>query len=546
LNSPFFIGSGLYYSLETRLRYYIKANAIPRISYLLGVLAHTYYVSLQVDIFETAFASIFHLMASSKDLSHPQFISLLMEYYLKGGKLSLQSHFPQLSQALPRVDVDSTEVYGSTMKQLLPLEAMVKIEEQPFAVTYLHFANSFEQQSLGSLLLFKAAINPNQFSIPSFEFFLEKRYKLVSSLAIKCYNLPTLFRFIGSQRLNAKKANEKIKKLEVAHRLLLEMLDGIEVEVDNTRANQESKTKQDHGSSDMGLKADIFQTRLTTLERNDYCESFVLLQILLALSKSGVGEIYVSSMISVVLNAAVKELWLFTEGRAPLHVQTVAVLYKVTGLTKLTNLQEDVVRIAFAIRKYPNELERIMHWKLLTSILVKQPATQADTLIFDKFCKTLFYSKDHLADSRDAMKNAWEKFDLLCKTLSMQLPLDDILSSFDGTSLFHSKNHFTRLEQRFISHAQENTFLKDILVITENPIVDLMNKLSNHLAEKGFLKIGIFNKSIIIMMQSALRRSLSTFSPNKITSTRLRNCFRQNFIKRMNCFTRTKSRNSLN
>lgn len=416
---------------------------------------------------------------------------------------------PSLAQAIPQIDLEAVENYSSSMKQLLPLEAFMKQDDQSFAVSYLNFFNSFEHQSMASLLFFLTAVNQRQYSVPCFEYFLEKRQKLASSLAIKCYGLPSLHRFVGSQRLNAKRASDKIKKLEVAHRLFLEMLDGVEVEVENSENKVNSRSKNFHSSDAHFPNNELFYTKLKTLERNDYCESFVLLQALMALTKSGIGEIYVSSMISVVLNVAIKELILYTEGHMPLHVQTIFSLYKIARLAKLTNLEADLIRIVFSIRKFPSELEKIMHWKLLTSILVKQSPSQADSLIFDKFCKTLFYSKDHLAEARDAMKVSWTRFDQMCKNMISGLPLDHVLSEFDNNSLFHSKTHFHSIESRFIILRHENTFIKDILVMTENPVIDLISKLSNYLMDKKFMEIGLYNKSIIIMLQSSLRRSLS-------------------------------------
>lgn len=516
MHSPFFIGSGLYLSVEHRLRKYIKANNLQRISYILWTLANTYYVSFQSDIYEESFASIMVLMNSSRDFAHPQYLSILIDYYLKGGKLSLRDNFPSLAQTLPAVDLSAAENYGSTAKNIKSEQTLSnKLEEKPFTVAYMSYISSLQLHSLASLLLFQTAINQRRYSVPSFEFFLEKKHKMASSLAIRCYNLPSLYRFVGSERLNAKRATENIKKLEVAHRLLLELLDGIEVEVDNNIGKVNTKNKDDQGNDSKLFKTETFQPRLLTLETNDYCESFTLYQFLVAMSKSGVGELFVSSMISVVLNAGIKELMMYTEGHSPLLVQTVFVLYKVARMVKLVNFQEDLVKITLSIKKFPNELERIMHWKLLNSIFARQSPTQLDNLTNDKFGKTLFYSSDHLPEARDAMRESWIRFRLLCSNLSSEMDLSDILSDFDSSSVFHSKNHFQPIQSRFIAVPPHNMFLKDILVTTENLVVDLVTKLTGHLLSRKFLGIGLYNKSIIVMMQSALRRSLSSLRSHR-------------------------------
>lgn len=450
---------------------------------------------------------ILKLINSSKDCCHPQFLVVLKDYYLYGGKNALAEYVPKLAMLLPKVDIQKESLGLENPLTSPTYEEVTKSKSQHFGIKYIYYRSILQVESLGPLMVFFCAFAPKANCIPTFELFLESGGKLAGTMAIKCFSLPTVNKFVSSHRLNARKGVEKIKKFEVAHRVLLEMLDSLIMQMDSSSKSQTSVKK---GLSELEQIPvnDLFQREPIIMNDNDYCESYVLLQILNILSKTGVGEFYVTSMISIVLNTAIKELYNFTEGQDPLRAQSIAALHKVAKLTKLTNLESEVLHMIFSLREPSDSLDRIIQSKMVTSMLAKEPSVAVDQLIFDAFAKKLYFNSSHLPEAQTTLSTSWKRYSELCGNLSGGLSLAESLSKFDDSSVFYSKSHYTPIGRRFFEINLENTFTRDILLQSESPVEDLIGKVSHVFMDKNFCVFGLYFKSSIVMMQNALRKSL--------------------------------------
>ena len=451
---------------------------------------------------------VLRLINSSKDCCHPQFLTVLKQYYLYGGKKRLAVYVPRLISILPTVDLNQSMFNSDDQPASPTYKDLTNNKNQHFGVKYIYYKSILQIESLGPLLVFFCAFAPKQNCIPTFELFLETGHKLAGTLAIKCFNLPTTNKFVSSHRLNERKGGEKIKNFEVAHRLLLEMMDTLILLIDSTSKSQ-VQNKNDILQLERIHVNQMFQKEPITMDNNDYCESFVLLQILSILSKTGVGELYVTSMISIVLNASINELLRFTEGHDSLRAQSLAALYRVAKMTKLTNFESEVFQLVISLREPTDSLDRIIQSKMIMSTLAKHPPATVEKMIFEAFGKKLFYNFNHIDEAKSAFKKSWIRYAELCTNLADGRLLVDVLTSFDESSVFFSKHSCSPIGDRFFELSQENTFTRDILLQSESPVEDLINKVAHVFMDKHFYALGLYFKSSIVMMQGALRKSLS-------------------------------------